>query len=233
MFPFLDDRKNQVVAMPLLATGDQGYPPETMLHSILDAAVHWLARGLPISELKIVERNSIRAAALANAMEEFKSRLVVPKLRPADPQAFDVFLSFSTKDSEAADIARAELAKRSDAKKIFDFRLQIDKGRSWQAEIDRAISSSNAIIAILSPSYFNSPECREELMQARLRNKRSDRTVLFPVYWLDWGKELDLWLQGFEFYGLPRRRSSEIGASSERTCLHVAFLVAGDSTPIT
>jgi hypothetical protein len=32
-------------------------------------------------------------------------------------------------------------------------------------------------------------------MQARLRNKRSDRTVLFPVYWLDWERELDLWLQ--------------------------------------
>ena len=55
LFPFLDDRKSQVVAMPLLATGDQGFPPETMLRSILDAAVHWLARGLPIAELKIVE----------------------------------------------------------------------------------------------------------------------------------------------------------------------------------
>ena len=32
-------------------------------------------------------------------------------------------------------------------------------------------------------------------MQARLRNKRSSRALLFPVYWLDWGKELDLWLQ--------------------------------------
>ena len=81
--------------MPLLAAGDQGWSAELMLRSILDAATHWLARGLPIRELKIV-----------------------------------------------------------------------------------------------APS----PECREELMQARLRNKRSS-ALLFPVYWLDWGKELDLWLQ--------------------------------------
>ena len=32
-------------------------------------------------------------------------------------------------------------------------------------------------------------------MQARLRHKRSDQAVLFPVYWRDWGHELDLWLQ--------------------------------------
>jgi hypothetical protein len=31
LFPFLDDRKDQVVAMPVLATGDQGSPPVEML----------------------------------------------------------------------------------------------------------------------------------------------------------------------------------------------------------
>jgi TIR domain len=53
---------------------------------------------------------------------------------------------------------------RSDAgTKVFDFRLQIDKEKNWQEEIDRAISSSKIIVAILSPSYFRCPECREEL----------------------------------------------------------------------
>jgi hypothetical protein len=195
LFPFLDDRKNQVVVMPLLAAGDQGYAVETMLRSILDAAVHWLARGLPISELKIVERDPARASFLANIMADFASKLVIKKIKPIESQMFDVFLSFSAKDSEAADIANAELTKGNSTRRVFDYRLEIDKGKSWQAEIDRAISSSKAVIAILSPSYFESPECKEELMQARLRNKRSDRAILFPIYWLDWGKELDLWLQ--------------------------------------
>ncbi len=195
LFPFLDDKKNQVVAMPLLATGDQGWPPDLMLRSILDAATHWLARGLAISELKIVERQPDRAAALAATMAEFKSKLVTSKLRPAQSTSFDVFLSFSTKDAKAVDCTRIELLKRGDANRVFDFRIEIEKGKSWQEELDRAICSCRSIIAIMSPSYFASPECREELMQARLRNKRSDRVVLFPIYWLDWGKELDLWLQ--------------------------------------
>jgi TIR domain len=195
LFPFLDDQRNQVVAMPLLASGDQGYSQELMFRSILDAAAHWLARGLAISELKIVERNPDRANALATVIADFKSTLSMSKLKPSEGATFDVFLSFSKQDGKAADCAKAELNKKGVVGKIFDFRLQIDNGKSWQEEIDRAISSCKAIIAILSPSYFNSPECREELMQARLRNKRSDRTLLFPIYWLSWQKELDLWLQ--------------------------------------
>jgi hypothetical protein len=195
LFPFLDDRKNQVVAMPLLAAGNQGWSQDQMLRSILDAASHWLARGLAVSELKIVERVPNRAAALASTMADFKSKLAASNLKPSQSSTFDIFLSFSTKDAKAADCAKAEIYKRDNAKRIFDFRLQIEKGKSWQEELDLAISSSSAIIAILSPAYFESPECREELMQARLRNKRSDRTILFPIYWRDWGKDLDLWLQ--------------------------------------
>ena len=193
LFPFLNDRRNQVVAMPLLAAGDQGWPAELMLNSILDAASHWLARGLGISELKIVTRAE-RTNALVATMTDYRTRLAHSS--PHDQStAFDVFLSFSSRDAKAADCAKAALQRRSDAKAIFDFRLAIDKGKSWQEEIDHAITSCRSIIAILSPTYFASPECREELMQARLRNKRSSQTVLFPVYWLDWGKDLDLWLQ--------------------------------------
>jgi hypothetical protein len=36
-------------------------------------------------------------------------------------------------------------------------------------------------------------------MQARLRNKKSQQKVLFPIYWLDLGGELDLWLQVLTF----------------------------------
>jgi hypothetical protein len=194
LFPFLDDRKNKVVALPLLATGDQAWPAELMLRSILDAASHWLARGLGISELKIVTRGD-RTDALLATMTEHRIKIGSSQPNGSQSTVFDIFLSFSNSDANAADAAKAELQRRPNAKRIFDYRLAIDKGRSWQEDIDRAITSSGSIIAILSPAYFASPECREELMQARLRNKRSSRPLLFPVYWLDWGRELDLWLQ--------------------------------------
>ena len=170
-----------------------------MLRSILDAAAHWLSRGLPINELMIVERRPEFVAVLASAMEDFKSGLAATMPMPTRSLAYDVFLSFSSNDGDAVEYVKDDLQKRGDAGKVFDFRLEIDKGMSWQREIDIAISSSKAILAILSPSYFRSPECREELMQARLRNKRSDHSVLFPLYWRDLGRELDLWLQTINY----------------------------------
>jgi TIR domain len=110
-----------------------------------------------------------------------------------------VFLSFSSEDRNAADCAKVALGNAPSIQKVFDFRLGIDQGSSWQEEIDRAISSCKAIIAILSPAYFKSPECREELMQARLRNKHADRTVLFPMYWHSSEKEFPLWLQALNY----------------------------------
>src|ERR1700730_3629495 len=199
LFPFLDDRKSQVVAMPIMASGDQGYAKEIMLRAILRAAVHWLARGLAISELKIVERNTATAKELATVMADFKSTLAIPSLTASHPKQFDVFLSFSSEDRSAADCTKVALNRKGSVQRVFDFRLEIDKGSSWQEEIDRAISSCRAIIAILSPSYFTSAECREELMQARLRNKRSDRTILFPIYWRSWEKQLDLWIQALNY----------------------------------
>jgi hypothetical protein len=138
LFPFLDERRDQVVvAMPVLATGSQGWPADVMLP-------HWLARGLAISELKIVERVPERAAELAATMADFKAKTALSALKPSQPTAFDVFLSFSSVDAEAADCARVALQKRGDTKRGFDFRIDIDKGKSWQEELDRAISSCTA-----------------------------------------------------------------------------------------
>jgi hypothetical protein len=52
-------------------------------------------------------------------------------------------------------------------------------------------------------------------MQARLRNKRSDRPLLFPVYWRDWGQDLDLWLQVVN-YADCRERNYETLTSTIR-----------------
>ena len=83
-------------------------------------------------ELKIVARDPLRAKALAATMAEFKSRLTVSNLKPSESETFDVFLSFSSQDSEAADFARAELAKGPPRStySIFDFRsIRVKAGR--------------------------------------------------------------------------------------------------------
>jgi hypothetical protein len=81
LFPFLDDQRNQVVAMPLLASGDQGYSQELMFRSILDAAAHWLARGLAISELKNCRTESGSCECTGNCNSRFQINIVDVKTK--------------------------------------------------------------------------------------------------------------------------------------------------------
>jgi len=193
LFPFLSLERNSIVAMPVLAAGDQGYPIHQMFDAMVDSASHWMSRGLGISELKIVVLDRDNAMYLASRLLKFKQP--EPVLSNAVPKAYDVFLSYSSLDADAAKIARNCLAARQDISQIFDFKLSIDPGVSWQKEIDAAIVSARSILAITSPSYFASPECQEELQQARLRHKREGGGVLFPIYWRDDSKSNELWLQ--------------------------------------
>src|SRR5262249_40543415 len=48
LFPLVRGDDDVVVAMPLLATGNQRYQPTVMFDAIVHAASHWMARGLSI-----------------------------------------------------------------------------------------------------------------------------------------------------------------------------------------
>jgi hypothetical protein len=152
-----------------------------------------MARGLSIRELKIVIRDRQLAGSLASRLRQMipPSPILAGMVR----KAFDIFLSFSSSDVDAAETVKRALYRRSDVGPIFDFRFAIDKGVSWQTKIDEAITSCRAVVAVISPSYIVSPECQEELLQARLRHKREGGSVLFPVYWRRWEGDLALWLQ--------------------------------------
>lgn len=194
--------------MPLLAAGDQGHHPEQMFDAIVGAAFHWMTRGLGIEELKLVILDNDTAETMATRLLSMQLS-EQERLAPVS-ESFDVFLSFSNKDHEAADVAKAALLARNDVESIFDYRLEIDRGVSWQREIDRAITSSNAIVAITSPDYFASPECQEELAQARLRHKREGGARLFPVYWRSTQEEMDLWLQVINMSDCRERDSEKL-----------------------
>ena len=49
----IDDNHNEI-AMPVLATGDRGFPLAVMLPALLDTALFWLETGLPLVSLKLV-----------------------------------------------------------------------------------------------------------------------------------------------------------------------------------
>lgn len=198
LFPFLSDEYDKTVAMPILDAGDQRGSPLIMMEALLDASIQWMRRGLPISELMIFERDKRRIGALHSLMQERAdeptTRNIIPQTAGVTP-LYDIFLSFSSHNADAADAFKRELVLASPGCNVFDFRLSINKGLSYQNEIDRAIESCSKVVSILTPSYFASPECQEELNIARLRNKRSGWGVLIPIYWKSVIPDLPLWLQ--------------------------------------
>ncbi|MGV7224024.1 MAG: hypothetical protein ACQ9MH_21185, partial [Nitrospinales bacterium] len=70
LFPFLSDDREQTVALPILASGNQGWSALTMMESLLDASIQWMRRGLPISELMIFEPDQRRIDQLLSHMQQ-------------------------------------------------------------------------------------------------------------------------------------------------------------------
>jgi hypothetical protein len=248
LYPFLDERRDSAVAMPLLGAGNQGWPPEAILGPLVEAAFQWLRRGMPIAELKIVEIREDRIDSLAEQFDALKTRISVgyeggtseiagdefdapgtppapgapaaPSSRgtpdfPADA-GYDVFLSYAEEDKNASESVSGTLKAEIADVRVFDYRLSINVGKSWQQEIDDAIEGCRHIVALLSPDYFASPECKEELMIARLRNKRSEFEVFFPMYWKDAGKELAMWLQAITYSDCREADSKKVSRAVQR-----------------
>lgn len=180
MFPFLKLDGSSSVAMSLIGAGSQRWEPHQIFRPLLESAMEWLRRGLPLNELKIVVRSRSLAEKLGKelaAIKVTKERGPVGKV----PTRYDVFLSYSSLDTRAVRVLKDAIQEASPGVRIFDFKYEIEAGKSYQNEIDQAIESCGKIVAVMTPSYFTSPECQEELQIARLRNKRSGHSVLFPV----------------------------------------------------
>ena len=219
LFPFLKDDHDAIIAMPLVAVGDQGWPPSAIVPPLLEAAVKWFGRGLPVRELKIVERSLERLEPLKREFDCFADKFLgfvgdSPIDLSDDKKDYDVFVSYSSRDQVAADKFGHALRVQRPEIKIFDFRNSIAKGVSYQQVIDKAIESCRRIVAILSPDYFESPECVEEIMMSRLRNKRADGGVLLPIYWRDLGGDLSLWLQILNYSDCREADEARIAAAA-------------------
>lgn len=193
LFPFVGAPSDSVVAMTLFAAGDAGYSEATMFDCVVEAAAAWMSRGLGIRELKIIIRDPEVAMAMAGRLSTAAQKSILPS--SSIRSVHDVFLSFSSVDHEAATRVKKSLESRKDVGRVFDFRYEIDTGLAWQKEIDKAITSCRAVVALISETYLRSAVCQEELHQARLRHNREGGRVLFPLYWRNWNGDLALWLQ--------------------------------------
>ena len=217
LFPFIPEGRDTTIAMAVIATGAMGEQPERMLRALVSAAATWMRRGLPIRELRIMEQNQKRATALAPVFAELKAS-PRPQSINAKSGQYDLFLSFANEDAGAVDIVRQALSSKYSDFQLFDYRQSIEPGKVWQDAIDGAIQSCRKMVAFLTPCYFKSVECKEEINIARLRHKREDQSFLFPLYVssLENEAELPLWLQAVNYVDCREINTAKLTAAADR-----------------
>jgi hypothetical protein len=181
--PFLiGEHPEAKIAMPVVASGDQGWPADEMLRHMLDAAVHWLRQGLPISTLKIVERSSQKADHLRSVFASFRENSARPAHADRSVLKHDVFVSYSHLDSQYAHGFARMIREQHKNARIFVDQMSLNPGRSWQQEIYESLEASAKIVALLSPGYLESKICKEEFNIALCRVRESARNLLVPIY---------------------------------------------------
>ncbi|MEQ8674780.1 MAG: toll/interleukin-1 receptor domain-containing protein [Aggregatilineales bacterium] len=172
------------IAMPLVATGRQGIAPDKILAPLLEAAVNWLALGLPVEVIKIVEYSKAKALAIKDAFAELKQQYSTPTEtahKLSGDFSYDFFISYSHDDFQQVDYLYNALVSLNPDARIFMDRRNLTVGAAWQQELYETIDDCRQVITVYSPTYLSSKVCKEEYNIALMRH-REEGDVLVPIY---------------------------------------------------
>ena len=183
LMPFLGEEMYGIrsVAMPLVAAGDRGANPLEILEAILEAVVQWMAHGLPLTKLNIVEFNEHRAYELNGAFEILK-RQYARYSKPKRKFKYDLFVSYSHENTQEVLSITDELQKQRPGLEIFLDRQDLNTGAVWQQALYDALDDCDKVLTFYTPAYLTSKVCKEEFNIAVFRHRDSEAGVLIPVY---------------------------------------------------
>lgn len=171
------------IAIPLVATGAHGEPVSEVIAATLEAAAHWMALGMPVKQLKLVEQSSAKAVEMRRIFERLKNNYPthLPAPRPSD--GADLVFSYSLKDgSETAHAIAAELQQQRPGLRINLQRQELNPDTVWQQALYERISQCRAVVALYSPLYMRSKVCQEEFNLAHCRDQAATEQILFPIF---------------------------------------------------
>jgi hypothetical protein len=182
--PILAERPDiKSVALPVVAAGDQGYPVSEMLTPLIEAALNWLEKGLPLDCIKIVTYSDDKAEEALRVFSKQKTEYLLSAPTPETRSiGYDVFISYSRVNTPESEIMEQALRESRPGIKIFVDRKEIDIGSAWQPETFETLDRCRKVVAMLSPNYLDSKICKEEFNIAWIRSREMDEDVIFPVY---------------------------------------------------
>src|ERR1700722_12980976 len=110
---------------------------------------------------------------------------------PGDPAAFMSYARFNDEhDDGQLTLFRQRLAAEVRAQTglefpIFQDRADIAWGQNWQQRINDALDTVTLLIAIITPAFFASTPCRDEVTRFLQRERKLGRTdLILPVYYI-------------------------------------------------
>jgi len=170
----------------VLAAGRQGWRVDQVLPPLLDAAVHWMSLGLPLTRLEVIEKDPARAEALGTTFASLKPKYdAVPTVvssSATEPFAYDVFISYARANEAHATALVAELKAQRPDIRIFVDQQELNPGAAWQQSLFEALDACRKVITLYSPEYVASKVCKEEWNIAWCRHRESDESILYPIY---------------------------------------------------
>jgi hypothetical protein len=203
------------VAMPAVASGDEGEPAEVMLEMLADASVHWLANGLPLESIKIVVRDSASLGALQETFARVKRRHAeAESTRQRPPCRFDAFVSYCQKNKAAVDDLVGEMKARRPGIRIFVDRLELRPGMAWQQHIFDSLCEARKVICVLSPDYLVSKVCKDEFNTAWIRHRDTVDEIMVPLYL--YTADLPAYMKIFHYEDAREGDHAKIAQSAER-----------------
>jgi hypothetical protein len=159
-------------------------PPGNLLDRDLSAVLglqsveHWSPSVLGVDTLHL-SRGKIPEAFLrgCGVPDEFIAYIGSMVGRPIE--FYSCFISYSTKDQEFAERLYADLQNKG--VRCWFAPHDIQGGRKLHEQLDEAIRLHDKPLLILSQQSMNSPWVKTEIADAREREQREKKQMLFPI----------------------------------------------------
>lgn len=181
--PILGEKSDiSSIAMPIVAAGDQGYPISTMLVPLLEAAIQWMEKGLPLDCIRIVAYSEEQGREAIKIFSQQKTLYHQSESLSQAQVEYDVFISYARENSKEMELFEKELIRSHPSIRIFLDRKDIDIGAPWQPQIFESLDKCRKVVAFFSPDYLKSKVCKEEFNIAWVRCRETDQEILFPLY---------------------------------------------------
>jgi hypothetical protein len=119
-----------------------------------------------------------------NASRDLESTGVTPPVlqpRITPPPSYDLFISYSHKQTEAVQEFVKAIQEKKDALNIFYDRSSIPPGGLWIRKISEAIQNSRSVLCILTPEYSKSDVCWDEFQCAKVMELRTKKSIIKTI----------------------------------------------------